>query len=52
MITTEALAKHINNDPQFNVRILKLLSKATLPITVNELIYWDHPSKFLTTCTL
>jgi len=39
MITSEALAKTIDTDPQFNVRILYLLSKATLPITVNELEY-------------
>jgi len=39
MITSEALAKTIDTDPQFNVRILFLLSKATLPITVNELEY-------------
>jgi len=39
MITPEALAKTIDTDPQFNVRILYLLSKATLPITVNELEY-------------
>jgi len=39
MITSEALAKKIDTDPQFNVRILYLLSKATLPITVNELEY-------------
>jgi len=39
MITSEALAKTIDNDPQFNVRILYLLLKATLPITVNELEY-------------
>jgi len=37
MITSEALAKTIDTDPQFNVRILFFLSKATLPITVNEL---------------
>jgi len=28
-----------DNDPQFNVRVLYLLSKATLPVTVNELEY-------------
>jgi len=39
MIITQALAKTIDNDPQFNARILRLLSKATLPITVNELKY-------------
>jgi len=39
MITSEALAKTIDTDPQFNVRILYFLSKATLPITVNELEY-------------
>jgi len=39
MITSEALAKTVDTDPQFNVRILYLLSKATLPITVNELEY-------------
>jgi len=39
MITLEALAKTIDIDPQFNVRILYLLSKATLPITLNELEY-------------
>jgi len=39
MITSEALAKTIDNDPQFNVKILYLLSKATLPITVHELEY-------------
>jgi len=39
MITTPALAKTIDNDPQFNVRILYLFSKATLPIAVNELEY-------------
>jgi len=39
MITSEALAKTIDNGPQFNVRILYLLSKATLPINVNELEY-------------
>jgi len=37
MITSEALAKTIDTDSQFNIRILYLLSKATLPITVNEL---------------
>jgi len=39
MITSEALAKTIDTDPQFNVRVLYLLSKATLPLTVNELEY-------------
>jgi len=39
MITSETLAKTIDSDPQFNVRILYLLSKATLPITVHELEY-------------
>jgi len=39
MVTTQALAKTIDNDPQFNVRILYLLSK-------------DLPSRFLTTYTL
>jgi len=39
MITSEALAKTIENDPQFNVRILYLLLKATLPINVHELGY-------------
>jgi len=39
MITSEALAKTIDTDPQFNIRILYFLSKATLPITVNELEY-------------
>jgi len=39
MITSEALAKTIDKNPQFNVRILYLLSKATLPITVHELEY-------------
>jgi len=39
MITSEALAKTIDTDPQFNIRILYLLSKATPPITVNELEY-------------
>jgi len=39
MITSEALAKTVDNDPQFNARILYLLSKATLPITVHELEY-------------
>jgi len=29
----------VTNDPQFNVRILYLLSKATQPITVHELEY-------------
>jgi len=37
MITTHALAKTIDNDPQFNIRILYLLSKATLPIATDEL---------------
>jgi len=40
MITSEALAKTINHDPQFNVRVLYLLSKAKLPITVSELEYF------------
>jgi len=35
----DALAKTIDNDPQLNVRILYLLSKATLPKTVHELEY-------------
>jgi len=39
MITSVALAKTIDNDPQFNVRFLYLLSKATLPTTVHELEY-------------
>jgi len=39
MITSEALANTINNDPPFNVRILYLLSKEKLPITVHELEY-------------
>jgi len=39
MLTLEALAKTLDNDPQFNVRILHLLSKATLPITVHEIEY-------------
>jgi len=39
MITSEALAKTIDTDPQFTVRILYLLSKAKLPITVSELEY-------------
>jgi len=39
MIISEALAKTIDNDPLFNVRIRYLLSKATLHITVNELEY-------------
>jgi len=39
MITSEALAKTIDSDPQLNVRILYLLSKAPLPITVHQLVY-------------
>jgi len=39
MITSETLAKTINNNPKFNVRILYLLSKAKFPITVHELEY-------------
>jgi len=39
MITSEASVKTIDTDPQFNIRILYLLSKATLSITVNELEY-------------
>jgi len=39
MITTGALAKTIDNDPQFNVRVLYLLLKATQPKTVHELEY-------------
>jgi len=39
MVTSEALAKTIDNDTKFNVRILYVLSKATLPITVHELEY-------------
>jgi len=35
MITSEALKKTLDNDPQFNVRILYLLLKATPLITVN-----------------
>jgi len=34
---TQSFAKTIDNDPQFNLRIKYLLSKAILPITVNEL---------------
>jgi len=39
MITSEALAKTKDNDQQFNVRIIYLLSKATLPITVHEYLF-------------
>jgi len=55
MITSEALAKTIDNDPQFNVRILYLLSKATLPITVHEFEYLYIETfrlDFFTTCLL
>jgi len=37
MITSEA--KTLDNNPQFNVRILYLLLKAALPVTVNDLEY-------------
>jgi len=39
MITSEALAITIDTDPQFNLRVIYLLSKATSPITLNELKY-------------
>jgi len=39
MITSEALAKTVETDPQFNEGDLYLLLKATLPITLNELEY-------------
>jgi len=39
MITSEALAKTVDTDPQFNEGDLYLLLKATLPITLNELEY-------------
>jgi len=37
LITTQASAKRIDNDPQFNLRVQYLLSKSVLRITVNEL---------------